>query len=283
MRINESKISSRMLDLMGSGFFGKNVLQENENPYDDNDLKRLEEMLFTWEDDNIDLVFAMLEDYPSALDRLMNNSGLGQWLDYIELPRDKDGIYKFRYARYITIDGKSELVEIPEFIINLPNLAHLTITNCGIKSLPSKIETFWLRELVLTNNNITVLPDSIGNLKELVYLDLANNGIEYLPESIGELGELGHLDLSENNLQRLPDSFSKLVELEHLDLSGNDIKELKKYPSVPYDFKKLEYVNLDGNHNLTNAAPAKGFARDLEDLEHIFGYGAYIEYNHHRK
>ena len=44
------------------------------------------------------------------------------------------------------------------------------------------------------------LPKSIGELKNLKYLDLFNNEITKLPESIGELINLEDLNLSNNKI-----------------------------------------------------------------------------------
>ncbi len=54
--------------------------------------------------------------------------------------------------------------------------------------------------LMLEGNNITILPDSVGKLKELVRLDLRKNKISILPNSIGNLKELTELNLSYNYL-----------------------------------------------------------------------------------
>ena len=60
-----------------------------------------------------------------------------------------------------------------------------------------------LTYLNLNYNQLTSLPESIGNLSNLEYLDLFYNQITSLPESIGDLSSLLYLMLSSNKLTSL--------------------------------------------------------------------------------
>ena len=75
-----------------------------------------------------------------------------------------------------------------------------------------------LRELDLTDNVITQLPDGIGGMAQLRRFSLRNNQLTALPESIGSLRELTHLDLRANHLTVLPAVIATLPKLEKLDL-----------------------------------------------------------------
>ena len=52
-------------------------------------------------------------------------------------------------------------------------------------------------------------------------LDLSENELTQLPKSIGQLVHLEELDLSENKLTKLPASIGQLVNLEELYLASN--------------------------------------------------------------
>ncbi|RWW51009.1 hypothetical protein BHE74_00042689 [Ensete ventricosum] len=76
-----------------------------------------------------------------------------------------------------------------------------------------------LRVLDLRRNELTELPDSIGNLIHLRYLDLFGTQIERLPESLSSLYNLQLLELGDcNNLVELPKGMSNLINLQHLGL-----------------------------------------------------------------
>jgi hypothetical protein len=73
----------------------------------------------------------------------------------------------------------------------------------------------------LNFNQLTILPESIGNLPALETLDLHGNQFKILPESIGDLSSLKGLYLNNNKLKVLPKYFWDLKSLENLNLQDN--------------------------------------------------------------
>jgi len=59
---------------------------------------------------------------------------------------------------------------------------------------------------------LTALPESLGNLANLRYLDLRANKLVNLPASLGELTNLEKLDLRWNKLLSLPAWIRRLEE-----------------------------------------------------------------------
>ena len=90
--------------------------------------------------------------------------------------------------------------------------------------------TSCLRVLSLTYHaGLTELPDSIGKLIHLRYLDLSHTWIKSLPNSVCKLYNLQTLNLSYcGSLVALPRDMHKLINLRHLDITRT--YNMKKMP-----------------------------------------------------
>ncbi|WJX93166.1 hypothetical protein P8452_74726 [Trifolium repens] len=85
----------------------------------------------------------------------------------------------------------------------------------------------YLRTLDLSDMGITHLPNSIGNMKHLRYLNLnGNNELLILPDSICSLHFLQTLKLSGcRKISTFPRNFSHLVSLRHLEITSPNVFE----------------------------------------------------------
>nr|ABJ99599.1 NBS-LRR type resistance protein [Beta vulgaris] len=116
-----------------------------------------------------------------------------------------------------------------------------------------------LRALDLSGLRIESLPDSIGELLHLRYLDLSYNGVlKVLPKSITKLYNLQTLNLFNcESLKELPKDLSKLVKLRVLDIS-----ECYELTDMPGGMDKLSCLE-----RLSNFVVGKQWSDGLEDLK----------------
>ncbi|XP_028788744.1 putative disease resistance protein At3g14460 [Neltuma alba] len=114
-------------------------------------------------------------------------------------------------------------------------------------------------------SNITELPDSIGNLKHLWYLDLSYTKITRLPDATFKLCNLQTLLLSYcKSFSELPKSIEKLVNLRHLDITGTALKEM------PTQITKLQ--NLHSLSTFVVSKQSDGLRiKELRKLPHLEG------------
>jgi len=91
-----------------------------------------------------------------------------------------------------------------------------------------------MQELILTENFLSELPASIGQMTKLSNLNVDRNALEYLPLEIGQCANLGVLSLRDNKLKKLPPELGNCTVLHVLDVSGNQLLYL------PYSLVNLQ-------------------------------------------
>jgi leucine-rich repeat protein SHOC2 len=101
-----------------------------------------------------------------------------------------------------------------------------------------------VRNLDLFNRNLPAFPREVLKLPRLERLSLRRNTIGELPDAIGALSALTWLDLGECGLTTPPVAVGKLRNLAFLYLNDNALAEL---PAVVGDLSKLKYLNADRN------------------------------------
>ncbi|KAJ3672920.1 hypothetical protein LUZ60_006294 [Juncus effusus] len=114
-----------------------------------------------------------------------------------------------------------------------------------------------LRALHLNSENLTELPESLGQLKSLRYLMVIAENLKHLPDSISCLYNLKTLRLDETTITRLPKGISKLVNLRHLDLP--------EWGPLPKGFGRLTNLQSLQSFTLTRRLDFAGI-EELKDL-----------------
>lgn len=137
----------------------------------------------------------------------------------------------------------------------------LDLSSNELTALPESLRQLkQLQHLVLSDNKLTTfLPEWLGQLTQLQSLYLSYSKLTTLPKWLGQLTQLQVLDISFTRLMVVPDWLGKLTQLKMLRLRGNRLATL---PESLGEFTQLKSLDLTGNQ-LTDLPPL------LAQLEHL--------------
>nr|XP_023920257.1 putative disease resistance protein At3g14460 [Quercus suber] len=150
--------------------------------------------------------------------------------------------------------------------LELPSMSNFQYNNISTMEVNNLLCTFkCLRALSLSLYEfLAVLPDSVGNLKHLRYLNLNGTDIESLPDSVCGLYNLQTLLLRNcRYLEELPTNMGRLVNLRHLDIRETPLKGLPIHMAKLRSLQNLSafYVGK-GEHSGSNI-------KELGELPHL--------------
>ncbi|CAE7507735.1 IRL7 [Symbiodinium microadriaticum] len=128
----------------------------------------------------------------------------------------------FRKLRILFFAGNKFEV-MPEQLGSLSSLYMLSFKSNKLTHIPPDSLSPSVGWLILTDNSLTKLPDTIGNLRGLRKLMLANNRLSELPRSMSRCTDLELIRLSRNKLSELPLFLLDLPKLSWISLAGNCI------------------------------------------------------------
>ena len=116
--------------------------------------------------------------------------------------------------------------------------------------------------LELRNTSLRELPESIGHLRNLQSLDISHNFLTEIPKSIGQLTNLISLDLRSNQLTEIPESIGNAINLKSLELYSNYLTEV---PESIAQLHNLEFLDISSN-KLTKLSESIGHLHNLNSL-----------------
>ncbi|KLN63941.1 leucine-rich repeat-containing protein kinase family protein [Vibrio sp. VPAP30] len=166
------------------------------------------------------------------------------------------------------------LSELPEWLTELKQLKIVFASSNRFTHLPLVLGRCDKLEMVgfKSNQIVRVAEESLP--EQLRWLILTDNQIAKLPESLGYRPRLQKLALAGNKLTSLPNSFSQLLNLELVRLSAN---QLECFPSVLLELPKLAWMAFAGNPfcertSLEESVPQ--VASSAYKLNQVLGQGA---------
>ncbi|XP_039843758.1 putative disease resistance protein RGA3 [Panicum virgatum] len=120
--------------------------------------------------------------------------------------------------------------------------------------------------LDLSECRINQLPNSIGHLQHLKYLNAPGIRGKYIPNHITRLLKLNYLSISgSSEILALPESIGEMEELVHLDLSG--CSKIRKLPELFGNLKNMEHLDLSKCSDVTGVSEQLGSLMKLEYLD----------------
>ncbi len=162
---------------------------------------------------------AGLTEFPAELYRFSDSLEIldlsGNQLS--DLPAD---LHRFQKLKRLFLTSNN-FSHIPAVLSLCPALVMVSfkgnqLTEFAEASLPEQLE--WL---ILTDNQLTQLPNDFGRYKKLRKVAMAGNQLSSLPDSMQQCHDLGLLRLSLNQFESFPDWLFELPKLAWLALGAN--------------------------------------------------------------
>ncbi|TWX73333.1 leucine-rich repeat-containing protein kinase family protein [Colwellia sp. C1TZA3] len=126
---------------------------------------------------------------------------------------------------------------LPEVLGRCENLEMVGFKSNQINQVPANALPTKLRWLILTDNCLETLPDSLGERPKLQKLALAGNKLTKLPLTLAQSNNLELVRISANSLTECPEQLLRLPKLAWFAFSGNPFSRtnlnIASVPSVP--------------------------------------------------
>lgn len=158
---------------------------------------------------------------------------------------------------------------LPEVLGRCERLQMIGFKTNQIEHVPANSLPRQLRWLILTDNRISTLPDSIGDCLALQKLALAGNRLTSLPQSMSQLVNLELLRISANQLEACPEQLLNLPKLAWFAFSGNPFSrnelQIDSIPTLPSSSFLLQQILGQGASGVISKASWKDNKLDLPD------------------
>jgi Leucine-rich repeat (LRR) protein len=226
--------------------------------------KKLPEELFTCTNlEELELINSSVQKLPRQLNKLTklhsveiyNNQpskplrlSKNSTVTFLKIRSNKAGAVPSNFRKFQGLDSldlcRNFLTKFPEIHQN-KNLRQLVLSENNLtlendRITPSKS----LQTLYIRRNKITTVPDAIGNFTALKKLSFNYNEITDIKDGIAKLHNLEELSLYQNKLAVIPKGLYELSNLKVIDLYYNQIERIDD-PIA--NLKKLEILYLANN------------------------------------
>ncbi|KAF9364067.1 hypothetical protein BGX34_002616 [Mortierella sp. NVP85] len=159
----------------------------------------------------------------------------------------------------------SGLGELADGLV-LPALARLDARNSGMVRITDidgiddaskpKIEFKSLKDLLLSQNDLSSLEHLTSGLPQLFFLDLRGNKFTTIPTGILELSTLRTLDMTSNDMEYVPAELSNMHDLTSFVWDGNPVKNVPRTCNTTEALMKLLRRRLETGEPSSGVDPA---------------------------
>ena len=150
-----------------------------------------------------------------------------------------------KYCRYASVAKYDHATRLSNVLPSKVRALHFSDSGKLDLSCGAFSSAKCLRILDFSGCSSTMLPVSIGQVKQLQYLTAARMQNEVLPEYITELSKLQYLNLNgSSHISALPESIGKLGCLKYLGLSG--CSGISKLQESFGDLKRMIPLDMSG-------------------------------------
>lgn len=151
---------------------------------------------------------------------------LADTLEILDLSDNKfskipESISKLKQLK-IVFFANNEFTEFPSQLAKCPSLSMIGFKANKIEFVPENAFPPLLRWLILTDNKISHLPKSIGDVHLLQKFAIAGNNLSELPNEMANCMNLELLRISANKLKSIPDWLFTLPKLSWVAFGGNN-------------------------------------------------------------
>lgn len=132
---------------------------------------------------------------------------------------------------HIILVGISKLRDILKCSDHLFRHKVIDLRKLGLREFPSSISGGGIipesiTQLYLSNNQLSIVPNTVILFTSLSILDISDNNIQRLPVHIWAVATMECINASHNNIEVIPGGIIDCQLLEKIDFSFNPIKEL---------------------------------------------------------
>lgn len=140
--------------------------------------------------------------------------------------------------------SNNQFEQVPKVIADCANLDTISFKANRISSVPEAVFPQGTRWLILTDNQIEKLPDSMGELPRLQKLMLAGNRLTELPSTLAKCTNLQLMRISANQLHCLPDWLMQMPKLAWLAFAGNPFSDYSDRENAGTDKASMSDIQL---------------------------------------